>query len=228
MIRASPRIPHPLVVNIGNFHTLAFQFRGRPVRPAVRASHGRADARAALGLAAGAGCRQHPPRGGVRGQGPRRAGVWIRALVPLDFVALVGPRRSPVGRYRPANLRRRPARRPDVDRLLRPAARLCRHRTGLARTDQRRAGREGRSQPVVELEAGNWLRSGFDISRITFHASRVTHHASRFTHHEVFMSETDTIKSILRMFNYGLFVATSASPERAARRDRQLGHAGVV
>jgi flavin reductase (DIM6/NTAB) family NADH-FMN oxidoreductase RutF len=27
------------------------------------------------------------------------------------------------------------------------------------------------------------------------------------------MSETDTIKSILRMFNYGLFVAASASPD---------------
>ena len=58
-----PRVgghPHPVVVNIGNFHTLAFQFRDWPVRAAVRASHGRTDARAALGLAAGAGRRQHP------------------------------------------------------------------------------------------------------------------------------------------------------------------------
>ncbi len=42
------------------------------------------------------------------------------------------------------------------------------------------------------------------------------------------MSETDTIKSILRMFNYGLFVAASASPSGPRARDRELGHAGVV
>ena len=54
------------------------------------------------------------------------------------------------------------------------------------------------------------------------------HHASRITHHEVFMSENDTIKNILRMFNYGLFVATSASCRGAARRDRELGHTGIL
>ena len=41
------------------------------------------------------------------------------------------------------------------------------------------------------------------------------------------MPETDTIKSILRMFNYGLFVAASTSPD-GPRGDRKLGHAGIV
>jgi 3-hydroxy-9,10-secoandrosta-1,3,5(10)-triene-9,17-dione monooxygenase reductase component len=66
---------------------------------------------------------------------------------------------------------------------------------------------------LVALEPGTWNLVSKRLRHITYHASRITHHASRITYHEVFMPEPDTIKSILRMFNYGLFVAASTSPD---------------
>ena len=43
MTRSSSAQPTPIVVNVGNFHTLAFQFAGGRFRAPVRAPHGRAD-----------------------------------------------------------------------------------------------------------------------------------------------------------------------------------------
>jgi uncharacterized protein (DUF1786 family) len=85
--------PHPLVVNIGNFHTLAFQFRdGRFVRLFEHHTGELTPERLAGWLRAlAAGNIRHEAVFADKGHG---ALCLDEILAPLDLVALVGPRRT--------------------------------------------------------------------------------------------------------------------------------------
>ena len=196
--------PSALVANVGNFHTLAFQFRdGAFVRlfehhtglltPATLAGWLRA-------LAAGE--ISHAAVFADHGHG---ALALDDAAVPLDFVAVVGPRQAML---RDAGL---PAyfAVPHGDQMLTGCFGLLR-----ACADLEPAWRE----PITEALAGVPIavcgRSGrrkmenealeADSRRFTYHSSRIIIHHT----YEVLMADRDITKDVLRMFNYGLYVAT--------------------
>jgi len=87
------RQPHPIVVNIGNFHTLAFQFRaGQLLRMFEHHTGELTPDQLALWLRALAdGSIRHDAVFADNGHG---ALVLDDAPQPLDFIAVVGPRRS--------------------------------------------------------------------------------------------------------------------------------------
>jgi uncharacterized protein (DUF1786 family) len=91
-----PRVaghPHPIVVNIGNFHTLAFQFRDAQfVRLFEHHSGELTPARLSAWLRAlAAGSIRHEAVFADKGHG---AMCLDEVAVPLELVALVGPRRA--------------------------------------------------------------------------------------------------------------------------------------
>ncbi len=85
--------PHPVIVNVGNFHTLAFQFQGgRLLRLFEHHTGELSSARLAAWLRALAeGSIRHEAVFGDKGHG---AVSLDAAPLPLDFLAAVGPRRA--------------------------------------------------------------------------------------------------------------------------------------
>jgi len=91
-----PRVgghPHPIVVNIGNFHTLAFQFRGGLFIRLFEHHTGELTPQRLSGWlhALAAGDIRHEAIFADKGHG---ALCLDEVAAPLEFVALVGPRRA--------------------------------------------------------------------------------------------------------------------------------------
>ena len=161
-----------LVANVGNFHTLAFQFRDGAFVRLFEHHTGLLTPETLTGWLRIARRRRDQPRGGVRRSRPRRAGIGRRSRA----AGVLGRRRTPAGDAagcRVARLLRRAARRSDAHRLLRPAARLRRSGAGLARADHRGAGRTCRSQFVVDQTTDDRRRR-----QDYLHESRITRHVS--------------------------------------------------
>ena len=142
---------HPArsIVNVGNFHTLAFQFRGGRFVRLFEHHTGDADPRRAGRLGGARWPMARIRHEAVFADNGHGALVLDDRPVPLAFVAVVGPRRALLADAGLPIYSRRAARRPDAGRLLRPAARLRRSRAGLARADHRGVGGAGGSEFVV-------------------------------------------------------------------------------
>ena len=208
-----PRVgghPHPVVVNIGNFHTLAFQFRdGQFVRLFEHHTGELTPGRLAdwLRTLVARGI-QHEAVFADKGHGALRLDNQALAL---DFVALVGPRRAMLANTDLPIC----AAVPHGDQMLTGCYGLLRACADIE-PDWRQpisdACREGRSQLVVGLETGSWQLPSRRLQRNKQNGIRSTEYASPSRITRSSCPNPTPLKSILRMFNYGLFVAASTAP----------------